>query len=315
MFCNNHRFRICLFYYPAKFFPKKVIVSGAMPQICGHIQPPAVYIVRGRNPFSRNMHNVFLKFRRIFIIQFRKGIMSPPSIIKLIIWPVMLIVKLEERMVRTVCRNISSLRISLLLLVNPFSVQPFIKRATMVKYTIQNNLHTSFMNLFYQFNKKCVAGFQILFICHPVNITTGMAIVPISRIKKFSLIFHNFSIMGIYIIIILNVIFMIRRRYEYRIQINHFYSQILKVIQFIHNSLKISSIEVLHIQIIRQFSPVFHPVTGAINIIIFSRKYIIGGISIAKTIHENLIHYCSFCPIRRFKPWNDTKRILLLQLS
>ena len=241
--------------------------------------------------------------------------MSPPSVIKLIIWPVMFIMELKKGMIGTVRRNVSSFFISLLMLINPLPIQPFIKRSAVIKNTIQNNLHSSAVNLFHQLDEQFIAGFQIFPAGHSLNIAACMAVIRISRPQQFSILFHNLPIMGIYIVIILDIILMIGRRYKNRVQIDHFYPQILKIVQFVHDPFQISPIKIIYIHVIWQFFPVLYPVTLAVNIIILSCQHIIKGITVAESIHKNLIHHRSLCPVRRLKSGNDTKRILFLQFS
>ena len=115
--------------------------------------------------------------------------------------------------------------------------------------------------------------------------------------------------MRIDIIIILNVIFVIRRRNKQGIEINYFDPQLLQIVQLFQYPLKITAIKFPHSHQRRIFIPVIHLCTRLSNIHILTGLYIIICISIIKTIHKNLIHYCAFCPVRRCKPWSDGKGV------
>ena len=152
----------------------------AVPQICRHIQSPPVHIIRRRNPFLSYLQDRFAKCLRFLVIQLGQSIVSPPSLIGRVIWPQVLVFKAEERTVRAVCRNISTFFITLLVIINSFSVHPFIKRSAVVKYTVQNHFHPSPVDLLHKFPEKFVTGLQIAFISHTADILCRMSVVPVS---------------------------------------------------------------------------------------------------------------------------------------
>src|SRR5699024_8294293 len=127
MLCKDQSVRVSLLHIPTKFSPKLMIVLIAVSQVCRNVKTPPVHIIGGRNPFSGNTHNIIIESGRLFIIQFWQSVMSPPTVVELVIGPAILIVKAEKSTVRTVLRYISPLLISCLILVNLLSVQPFIK--------------------------------------------------------------------------------------------------------------------------------------------------------------------------------------------
>ena len=180
VFRKDHRIGIGFFYRLSELFPEVMVKFIAVAQICCHIQSPSIYIIRRRNPFPAYVKDCLTKFLRSFIIQFRQRIVSPPAIISRIIWPAVLIPETEERTVRAVRRNISSLFVSFLVFIDPFSVHPFIKRSTVVKYPIQNHFHSSPVDLFHKFPEKLVAGLQIPFIGHTTDILKCMTVIPVS---------------------------------------------------------------------------------------------------------------------------------------
>ena len=113
--------------------------------------------------------------------------------------------------------------------------------------------------------------------------------------------------MGINIIIVLRIIFMIWRRYKNRIQIQNFHAKILQIVQFIHDTLQIAAIKLTHAHRCRHFIPVTHLRHMLINICIFTVNNIICLIPIIKTIHKNLVHHGTFCPVRCMKSRNQTE--------
>ena len=161
--------------------------------------------------------------------------MSPPAIICSVIRPEFIsrIMEQEKAVIWTFFTYICSLRIVRLRLIDTFSVHPFVKRATMIEYTIQNHTHSTLMHLFYQFDKQLITCLKIADISCALLILCRMDIILCTCRKYFSVIHNNLSIMRIYVIIILNIILMIRRRNKQRIEVNNFNSKILQIIQLI----------------------------------------------------------------------------------
>ena len=120
--------------------------------------------------------------------------------------------------------------------------------------------------------------------------------------------------MGIDIVIILYIIFMVGRRYKQRIEVDHVYPQILQVIHLIQNSLQISPVKIPHVHLGRIPVPVINLFRFVTDIMVFSCKYIVGGISVIKTIHIYLIHDCAFGPGRCGKAGYNTEIIMLFRL-
>ena len=137
--------------------------------------------------------------------------MPPPAVIEFIVRPAVFVMELEKVMIRTVTADKRTLFISRLILLDPFPVQPFVKGSAVVKYTVQDHFHASLVDLLHQLDKQLIAGFQILFVGHTVNIPFGMGIVFVPVRQQISLIMNNFSKMRIHIVIILNIVLVVRR--------------------------------------------------------------------------------------------------------
>ena len=298
MLCQNDRIGICLLYSFPEILPELMVKFVAVPKICRHIQSPSIYIIRRRNPLLTNLQNLIIQIPGGFIIQLRQSIMSPPSIIGRIVRPAVLVIEIKVIPIWTVCRNIRSLWISLLVLIDPLSVHPFVKRSTMVKHTIQDYFHASLMDFLHKLCKQFITCLQIPLIGHTLNKFPGMGILAVPLIQKAIIhILHDLAVMGIHILIILNIVLVITWRNKNRVQINNIHSQILQIIQFIHNSLQVTAIKLPHPHYCRNFSPVSYPGSHIANIKIFTILHIIRRIPIAEAIHKNLVHNSTLRPL------------------
>ena len=159
-----------------------MVHPGTPPQICRHIQPPAICSKRRRHPFFRNPQNVLVQFRRFLVIELRKRRVSPPAIVAVIKRPGIFIVELEKIAIRAVLRDICPLRIAARVLVQKFRIQPFIERTTMVEDAVNDDSHSPLMEFFYQLDEQPVTCFQILFSGSSCPVTVRMDIVIFSRI-------------------------------------------------------------------------------------------------------------------------------------
>ena len=298
VFRKDQRFRIRLFHCPAEIFPELMVEFIGVSQVRSHIQTPAVYGIRRRHPFFPHFQYMIVQFPGAFVIQLREGIMGPPPVIGSIVRPPVLVAEIKIGPVGTVRSHISARRVSFLALVDPLSVHPFIKGSAVIEYSVQNDPHTSSVDLLHQFCEETVAFLQISPVCHPADIFSRAGVVLVSRMQKVSAVLHDLPVMGIHIVIILAVIFMIAGRNENRIQIKDFHAQILEIIQFIHNTLKVSAVKLPDAHDRRVFGPVLHTFCLSVNIEIFPGLHIIGRISVSETIHKDLVHHRALGPFR-----------------
>ena len=81
-----------------------------------------------------------------------------------------------------VLRHISPVRIICPAFIDSLFIQPFVKRAAVIKNTVQNDSDSSLMRLFYQLNKQLVARLQIFPVRHPVDISGCIPVVLIVRV-------------------------------------------------------------------------------------------------------------------------------------
>ena len=314
MLCKNQRIWPFCFHSCPEFLPEFVIVFFCKTKISCHVKTPSIYIVRLSDPFSSDIKNVFLQFRGLLIIKLRQSVVPPPAFIELIIGPFMLIIEPEKTAIRTVCGDIRTFFIILRLFIDPFFIQPLIKRATMIEHAIQNDLHSPVVYFLDKFCKKFIAGFQIFLIYHPLLILGRMGVILVTFCQTLPTIFHDHAKMRIYIIVVLAVVFMVGRRYKDRIQIENFHAQILQVIKLIPDSLEITAIEAPYIHRFRQSFPVLHLMNRLIQIYIFPILYVIGQITVAETIGIDLVHDCTLRPFRRGKSRNQLEGIHILKI-
>ena len=96
VFGKNERVRVDRFDRFSEFPPEIMIVILRMAQISSDVKPPSVDIVRRGSPFLSYAQDIIEQLAALLVIQLRQSGMSPPSVIKFIIRPGMLIVELKE---------------------------------------------------------------------------------------------------------------------------------------------------------------------------------------------------------------------------
>ena len=184
----------------------------------------------------------------------------------------------------------------------------------MVEYSVQNDLHPSAVNLLHKPDEQFITRLQICLVCRADAVLLRIGIPLFSRSQQSSAIHHDLSYMRIDIIIVLRIVFMIRRRYKKRIAIHHFHTKSLQIIQLVHNSLQIAPVELPHAHRLRITIPVIHLTHLFPNVEIFSCFHIIVRITITEAVCINLIHDRSLCPVRSRKSRNNFEIIIFHQL-
>ena len=214
--------------------------------------------------------------------------------------------------VRAVRTHIGPLRIVRLGFIDPLPIQPFVKGSAVVEHTVQDHLHPPLVHLFHQPDEKFIAGFQIPDVSGSLLIFLRADIVIGAFRKRIPAVLHDPPIMRIDVIIVLYVIFMIGRRYKKRVKIDHFDAKVLQVIQLIHDSLKISPVEVSDIHRSRNLIPVTDLRAGRSDVDIFSILYVICRIPVIKAVHKDLVHHGPFRPCRCREAGNNNERVIVL---
>ena len=128
----------------------------------------------------------------------------------------------------------------------------------MIEHSVYDYFHASLVHLFHKIGKKPVAGLQILLIGGAEAIFVRLIIGGRSFFHTLAAVFYDAPKMGINVIIILCIILMIRRGYKKRIEIKHLDTQILKIIQLVPYSLKITAVKAAHIHSGRVLLPVLY---------------------------------------------------------
>ena len=98
-------------------------------------------------------------------------------------------------------------------------------------------------------------------------------------------------------IIILRIIFMVGRGDKQRVEIDHFDSEILQIIQLLSYALQIAAVEIADIHRGRPLIPVLYVMHMAPDVGVFIVEYIILLIAPAETVRIDLIHDRALCPV------------------
>ena len=170
------------------------------------------------------------------------------------------------------------------------------------------------MNFFHETGKKCIAGCQVLRVSTAHLISGRMIIVHRVCCLRLTAIFDDHAIMRIDVVIILTVVLVIGRRDKQRIEIDHFNSQILQIIQLVPHALKITAVEAAHIHGRRIGAPVGYLMYRTPNIDILTFRHIVALVTVAETVHKDLVHDRALCPLRRMKSRRNTKCIAALNI-
>ena len=213
-------------------------------------------------------------------------------------------------MIGAVLCDIGAVRVTGLTFVDPLPIQPFIEGTAVVEYAVQNNLHSAPMRFLHQLCKECIGSLEISLVCHALDVLGRMAVVIIVPCQRLSAVLHDLPVMGIDIVIVLNIVFMIRRGNKEGIKVDHLYAQSLQIVQFVINTLQIAAIETSHVKVRRILAPVRDVFHRHGDVVILSVHHVIGTVTVAKAIDQDLVHHRALGPVRRRKTGGDGKGIL-----
>ena len=103
---------------------------------------------------------------------------------------------------------------------------------------------------------------------------------------------------------------MIGRRDKDRIQIEDLHTQVAQVVQLVNDALQVSAVEVSYIHGLGQAVPFVHGVHMAVDIAVFIRFHVVGGISVAEAVDKDLVHDGAFGPVRCGKTGENPERVV-----
>lgn len=142
------------------------------------------------------MKDIVHQFLGSLVVQLRQCVMSPPSVIGIVIGPCCLIVEIKVIPIRAVSTDIGTLVISFRIFINALFVHPFIKGSAVIEDTVEDDTHASVMCLCHHLCKQFVAGFQIRLVGHTVDIAGSKPVLTLSVRKQVSLITDDFPRWG-----------------------------------------------------------------------------------------------------------------------
>ena len=281
-----------------ELFPEAVVIGTRVAQVRCHIKAPAVSVKGLGNPLARDVQDIFLQQGAALVIQLGQRVMPPPAVIERIIGPLMFICKMEERSVRTVGRHIGAFLISGLIFVDPLPVHPFVEGPAVIEHAVQDHSHAPSVTLLHKSLEDPVGVFQVFHAGHTADISARAGIVLLTPAQHISLVTDKLPQMRIDVIIILYVVLMVGWRDKQGVEIDHIHTQILQIIQFFRNALKISAVKLPDPHGGRPLVPVGHPDRPFPDIAVLVVEHIIVRVSVAEAVDHDLIHHCAFCPVR-----------------
>ena len=119
------------------------------------------------------------------------------------------------------------LLVTLFIEIYSFSVHPLIERPAMVENPVYNDFHTAPVHFFHEFRKIFVALSKIDAGSDAPDIFRSVAVVMLPILHTVVRIFLYYSEMRVDMVVILGIVFVVRRRNEQRIEVNRLDSQVL----------------------------------------------------------------------------------------
>ena len=191
----------------------------------------------------------------------------------------------------------------------PFMIHPLIEGTAVIEYAVQDNLHSPAVKLLTEGGKERIAFLQVFLTGDAADILGRITVMLFPGLHDMIHIVGNHAEVGINMLIVLAIVLMAGRGDEDRIEVKNLNSQILQVIQFIQDTLKIAAVKTADIRITGQGIPVSNMLGVANGVIVLIVHNIIGGVSVAETIREDLVLNGAFSPVGNMKTGNEAEGI------
>ena len=308
MLRNDQRIGIDGFDTVTEGLPEFMVEFSAVPQVRRNIQAPAVDAIRRRKPFFGDFIHFFTQVGRIFIIQLGQGRIAPPALIHGGS-AVAGIVEVEIGAIGAVDALVGTRLETGFSEIYPFMIHPLIEGTAVIEYAVQDNLHSPAVKFLTEGGKERIAFLQVFLTGDAADILGRITVMLFPGLHDMIHIVGNHAEVGINMLIVLAIVLMAGRGDEDRIEVKNLNSQILQVIQFIQDTLKIAAVKTADIRITGQGIPVSNMLGVANGVIVLIVHNIIGGVSVAESIREDLVLNGAFGPIGNMKTGNETESI------
>ena len=135
--------------------------------------------------------------------------MVPPALVRGIVRPGILILKMKVPPVRAVCADVSPLLPFAGMLIDLLPVKPAVEGSAVVEHTVQDDLHATGMYLAYKIRKVRIRRLQVFLPCRPADIALRIPVLRASVGQKRSFVLHKPGKMRIDVLVILCIILVI----------------------------------------------------------------------------------------------------------
>ena len=115
--------------------------------------------------------------------------------------------------------------------------------------------------------------------------------------------------MRVDMVVVLTVVFVAGGGYEDRVQVDHFHTQILQIVQFVNDALNIAAVEVAVIRVSRRSVPVGYALGVSDGVIVFVVHHVVCRIPVAEPVRKNLVLYGTLSPSRHVEPGDEVERV------
>ena len=116
--------------------------------------------------------------------------------------------------------------------------------------------------------------------------------------------------MGIDVVVVLNVVLVIRGRYEKGIEVDDLDSQALQVVELFRNPFQVAPVEVADVKSRRKLIPVLDLVGIGIDVMVLVLGDVIRLVPVGKAVDENLVHDGSLGPLGRGEAGHNFEGVL-----
>ena len=306
---QNDRIGIGGFYGVPELPPEGMIEIFGVPEVCRHVEPPAVAVIRRADPLLPDTQDIVLEGLGALIIQLGQSVVAPPAVVIPVVRP-LAPEELEVVMVGGILADIGSGLIVPVAFVDFFPVQPLVEGAAVVEDPVQDDLDALAVGQGDEVGEIGIGHLEILLIRNACNVLRRVGIVRIPVRNGLPAVVYNLRIMGVDVVVVLNVVLVIRGRYEKGIEVDDLDSQALQVVELFRNPFQVAPVEVADVKSRRKLIPVLDLVGIGIDVMVLVLGDVIRLVPVGKAVDENLVHDGSLGPLGRGEAGHNFEGVL-----
>ena len=285
--------------HPAsEFLPEQVVELPGLPQVSGHVQPPAVDGERGPRPLLRHLQYGLAQGAGLLVVELGQGVHVPPAMV------VPLVLEREVAPVRALHVAVCAL----VGVIDALAVQPAVEGAAVVEHAVQYDLHAPAVQLPAELGEPLVAGRQVGDAGGAADVLGGLHVVADVRLQRRAAVAGDDRQVRVHVVVVLGVVLVRRRGHEQRIEVDGLHAQRFQIVQLLAHAHQVAAVVTVEVVRLGQGVPGRGVADGRVGVIVLTVHHVVLGAAVAEAVGQNLILHRALGPLGHVEAGDDRER-------